>query len=159
MTLLSDHEMFPNTRRGIGANPRPESGHRTKSIALVGSLAHDRVTRIKLGRDGKITVRVSVRAPGGLDVLITAWKDTHHRMEGQHCRARLLNPAPGRFVVARAHRQAKPNSILILHPRPSARRPLKKSHFARVRRVVPGRIVSGLSGRGRRQSCAVERLR
>ena len=47
--------------------------------------------------DGTVRLRVRVPAPGSIDVLETAWNDNLART------AALLQPAPRRFVFARAH--------------------------------------------------------
>jgi 6-phosphogluconolactonase (cycloisomerase 2 family) len=63
---------------------------------------------------GVFVVTVKVPGPGRVDVLITAWKDN---IAGA---ARLLNPAPGRFVFARGHSKAKHKGTLTLVVEPNA---------------------------------------
>jgi hypothetical protein len=69
--------------------------------------------RIKAKANGVFLVAVNVPGPGRLDILITAWKDN---IAGA---ARLLNPAAGRFVFARAHALAGHRGTLAIVVRPS----------------------------------------
>jgi hypothetical protein len=64
--------------------------------------------------DGAFIVTAKVPGPGRVDVLITAWKDNFASA------ARLLNPAPGRFVFARAHATAKRANTLRIVIKPNA---------------------------------------
>jgi hypothetical protein len=87
----------------------------TKTIRLNGHLATYQVSAIKAHRDGTIGLRVKVSAPGQVNILVTAWKDN---IAGA---ARALNPARGRFVVARASANPKQAGVLILTVRPNAK--------------------------------------
>ena len=73
------------------------------------------VSRIKTHRNGIITVRVKVPGRGRIDVLGTAWNDNLAQA------AVLLQPAPHRFVFARAHRSARRAGSLALRVIPNAR--------------------------------------
>jgi hypothetical protein len=61
---------------------------------------HFTVSQIRTHCDGSITFTVKIPGPGAVGVLETAWKTNLARA------AVLLQPAPGRFVVARAHKTA-----------------------------------------------------
>jgi hypothetical protein len=52
--------------------------------------------RVKALADGRFVVVVKVPGPGRVDILVTAWNDNLAHA------AKLLNPAPRRFVAARA---------------------------------------------------------
>jgi len=88
-------------------------------------LANNKLTSVrhKPHRDG--TLIVTVRAPGAgvIDVLVTAWKD--NLAAGI---ARLLQPATGRFVFARAHARASRAGVLSITVRPNARGRLLIAH-------------------------------
>ena len=73
------------------------------------------VSRIRTHRDGIITFRVKVPGPGKIDVLETAWNDNLARA------AVLLQPAPRRFVFARAHTTAHHASTLRVRVSANAR--------------------------------------
>jgi hypothetical protein len=70
--------------------------------------------RRKPHRDGTFIVTAHVPGPGRVDVLVTAWKDNLASA------ARVLNPAPGRFVFARAHAIAKHKGTLTIIVKPNA---------------------------------------
>jgi hypothetical protein len=65
-------------------------------------------------RKGTFIVTANAPAPGTVDVLITAWKDNFASA------ARLLNPAPRRFVFARAHAIATKADKLTIAVKPNA---------------------------------------
>jgi WD40 repeat protein len=76
---------------------------------------HFTVLHIKTRRNGSITFTVKIPGPGAIDVLETAWNDNLARA------AVLLQPAPGRFVFARAHRAAHQAGTLHVRVIPNAR--------------------------------------
>jgi hypothetical protein len=77
--------------------------------------------------DGRFVVIVKVPGPGRVDILITAWKDNLAHT------VRLLNPAPGRFVFARASARATKKTTLRIPVYPNANgRRLIKHHTYRV---------------------------
>ncbi len=65
--------------------------------------------------DGSINVTVKPPGPGTVNILVTAWKDNFASA------ARLLNPAPGRFVFARAHATAPHAGTVRILVTPNAR--------------------------------------
>jgi hypothetical protein len=77
--------------------------------------------------NGTFIVMVRVPGPGRVDVLVTAWNGNVAEA------ARLLQPAKGRFVFARAHKVAKRAGIvrLIVNPNAKGRR-LVAHHRYRV---------------------------
>jgi hypothetical protein len=82
---------------------------------------------IKRHRDGRFVVVVKVPGPGRVDILVTAWDDNLAHT------VKLLHPAPGRFVFARANALATgPRTLRIpVHPNSKGRR-LVKHHTYRV---------------------------
>ena len=83
--------------------------------------------RVKRHSDGQFVVVVKVPGPGTVDILVTAWQDNLARA------ARLLNPAPRRFVFARATATASGPTTLRIPVEPNARgRELVKHHRYRV---------------------------
>jgi YVTN family beta-propeller protein len=76
---------------------------------------HFTVSQIGTHRNGIITFRVKVPGAGRLDVLETAWNDNLAHA------AVLLQPAPRRFVFARAHRAAHQAGTLHVRVTPNAR--------------------------------------
>ncbi len=88
---------------------------------------HFTVTRIRTHRDGRITFNVKIPGPGAIDVLETAWKNNLARA------AVLLQPAPHRFVIARAHRIGSGATTLKLRVLPNRRgKQLVRHHTYRV---------------------------
>jgi hypothetical protein len=83
--------------------------------------------RITQRRDGRFVVVVKVPGPGRVNILVTAWNDNlAHTL-------RLLNPAPGRFVFARARATANQARTLRIPVYPNANgRRLVKHHRYRV---------------------------
>jgi hypothetical protein len=77
----------------------------------------NRLTRVRRqpNSDGTFIVTAKAPGPGRVDILITAWKDNFAGA------ARLLNPAPGRFVFARAHAKARRAGTLTVVVAPGAR--------------------------------------
>ena len=73
-----------------------------------------RVSRIMTQRNGTITLRVKVPGRGTINVVETAWKNNRARA------AVLLQPAPRRFVYARARRSAHRASTLRVRVTPNA---------------------------------------
>ncbi len=83
--------------------------------------------RLKAHSDGSFIVTVRVPGPGTVNILVSAWKDNLVHI------ARLLNPAPGRFVFARAHKTATGRGTLQIFVKPNPRgRRLVKHHTYRV---------------------------
>jgi hypothetical protein len=83
--------------------------------------------RIKRHPDGRFVVAVKVPGPGRVDILVTAWTDNLAHA------VRLLNPAPGRFVFARATATANHATTLRIPVYPNAKgRRLVKHHRYRV---------------------------
>jgi hypothetical protein len=79
--------------------------------------------RLKRRADGRFVVVVTVPGPGRVDIMVTAWDDNLAHA------ARLLEPAPGRFVFARAHAVAPGKKTLRILVRPNAKgRRLLKHH-------------------------------
>jgi DNA-binding beta-propeller fold protein YncE len=85
------------------------------------------VVRRKTRSDGTFIVTVKVPGPGTVDILITAPNDNLATV------ARLLQPAAGRFVFARAHATATKAATLRIVVRPNAKgRRLVNHHRHRV---------------------------
>jgi hypothetical protein len=77
--------------------------------------------------DGAFIVTVNVPGPGTVDILVTAWKNNLAHT------TRLLNPAPGRLVFARAHKLAiGPGTLRILVTPNRRGRELVAHHTYRV---------------------------
>lgn len=74
-----------------------------------------RVTGLRVLPDGTFEFDVGVPGPGAIDVLITAW-DSNLAVA-----ASLLEPAPGRFVFARAHQQSHHRGTVQLRVPPNGR--------------------------------------
>ncbi|HUA71785.1 MAG TPA: GLEYA domain-containing protein [Solirubrobacteraceae bacterium] len=77
--------------------------------------------RASAHRNGLFTVRVTVPGAGRADVLITAWSDNLAVVATAPPSSTLLQPAPGRFVFARATAVATAAETLRVTLRPSAR--------------------------------------
>jgi len=71
--------------------------------------------RPKPHSDGTFVVTVKVPGPGRVDILVTAWKDNFAHIAG------LLQPAPGRFVFARAHATTSAAKTIEIVVRPNAK--------------------------------------
>ena len=102
----------------------------TKTVTYTVAFPGDHlVTRPHLNphADGRFVVRVKVPGSGRVDILVTAWNDNLAHT------ATLLNPAPGRFVFARAKATtSKPTTLRILvHPNAKGRS-LVEHHRYRV---------------------------
>jgi hypothetical protein len=83
--------------------------------------------RRKPHTNGTFIVTVKAPGPGAVDILVTAWKDN---LAGA---ARVLQPAKGRFVFARAHATAKKAGTLTIVVKPNSRgRRLVAHHRYRV---------------------------
>jgi len=83
--------------------------------------------RLKPHSDGRFVVVVKVPGPGRVDILVTAWNDNLADA------VRLLQPAPGRFVFARAKAIAMSKTTLRIVVRPNAKgQRLVKHHRYRV---------------------------
>jgi Divergent InlB B-repeat domain len=72
------------------------------------------IARVHTYADGTITAALKVPGPGRVDVLATAWNDNLASI------AKLLQPAPHRFVFARAHTSARRSTTLHVTLRPNA---------------------------------------
>jgi hypothetical protein len=73
--------------------------------------------------DGRWIIVVKIPCPGRLDILVTSWKFSRAHA------ANLLNPAHGRFVVARAKATANKATTLRMPVHPNAQgRQLVKHH-------------------------------
>ena len=83
---------------------------------------HFTVTRIRTHADGKITFAVKVPGPGRIDALATAWDDNIARV------AILLEPAPHRFVYARAHHNTRRTTTVLIRVTPNTRGKLLIHH-------------------------------
>lgn len=95
----------------------------------VGSPDNHLVTRPHLTphSDGRFVVVVKVPGPGRVDMLVTAWNDNLAHS------TRLLSPASGRFVFARATSTTSKATTLRITVRPNAKgRRLVKHHTYRV---------------------------
>jgi hypothetical protein len=83
--------------------------------------------RVKLRSTGGLVVTVRVPGPGRVDLMVTAWKDNVARS------ALVLQPAPGRFVFARAHATAKRAMTIRIVVKPNRRgRQLVAHHRYRI---------------------------
>jgi hypothetical protein len=76
--------------------------------------------RYKAQSDGSFLVSVKVPGPGRVDVMVTAWKSNlvHGALDARLFR--LLQPAPGRFVFARARATATRAGTLQIQVTPNA---------------------------------------
>jgi hypothetical protein len=102
----------------------------TKTVRYAVRLPSNRLVRrprLKPYSNGRFTVVVRVPGPGRVDIMVTAWKDNLSRF------ARVLQPAPGRFVFARAHAVAarRMTSRIVVRPNAKGRR-LVRHHRYRV---------------------------
>ncbi|OAI39634.1 hypothetical protein AYO39_02645 [Actinobacteria bacterium SCGC AG-212-D09] len=82
------------------------------------------VSHIRTSVDGTIRFLLRVPGPGGIDVLETAWRDNLART------ATLLQPAPRRFVFARAYRIASGAGTIRVTVGPNARGRLLVAHHS-----------------------------
>jgi hypothetical protein len=83
--------------------------------------------RLKAHANGVFTVTVKVPGPGTMNILTTAWKNNLAQT------TRLLQPTPGRFVFARAHKTASGPGTLRILIKPNARgRELVAHHTYRI---------------------------
>lgn len=115
LTWLSDHK---HAQFQISVSGQAQGGitvTATKTIGVTGQFASDKVLGMTVARNGTITFGVRVSAPGRVNVLVTAWQDNVASV------ARVLNPAAGRFVVARDGATAHKPETLTFHIRPNAR--------------------------------------
>ena len=70
----------------------------TPVVPTVSPNNHFTIKHVTTRKDGRVTVTLALPGPGKVDILETAWLDNFAQA------ATLLNPAPRRFVFARAHR-------------------------------------------------------
>jgi hypothetical protein len=96
----------------------------TNTVTYTVRVPSNRITSVrrKPHSDGTFIVTAKVPGPGRVDVLVTAWKDNFATT------ARRLQPAPGRFVFARAHATATHARTLRIIVRPNARGRLLVAH-------------------------------
>jgi hypothetical protein len=87
-----------------------------KTATYTVALPHNKLTSVKRKphRNGTFILTANVPGPGAVDVLVTAWKDNFAGA------ARLLQPAKGRFVFARAYAPAKGAGTLRIVVTPNA---------------------------------------
>jgi hypothetical protein len=81
------------------------------------------ISHVKVRTDGSVSLVVTVPGPGRLDMMETAWNDNLARLA-------LLQPAPHRFVFARARTRATSAGKLRVVVRPTARGRLLVLHHA-----------------------------
>lgn len=102
----------------------------TQTLTYVVALPPSRLVappQLKPHSDGRFVVVVEVPGPGTVNILVTAWNDNLAHA------ARLLQPAPGRFVFARAQDTALRAMTLRIPVYPNARgRRLVANHRYRV---------------------------
>jgi hypothetical protein len=95
--------------------------------------------RYKARNDGSFFVSVKVPGPGRIDVMITAWKGNliHGARDARLFRFKLLQPAPGRFVFARAHAHAGAAGTvqILVNPNAEGRRLLARNRPKTLVRV------------------------
>ena len=90
----------------------------TQTVTYDVQLPSNRVVgrpRVQVRRNGAFVVTVNVPGPGRVDILVTAWDDNLAHS------ARLLQPAPDRFVFARAHATASRATALRIPVAPDAK--------------------------------------
>ena len=99
----------------------------TKSVTYTVLPNNRHVEKFKPKPSGTFTLTVTVPGPGRVDILETAWNDN------LAAAAKVLNPAPHRFVFARGHAIAKRAQTLRITVKPNARgRRLVAHHSYRV---------------------------
>ena len=99
----------------------------TKSVTYTVLPNNRHVEKFKPKPSGAFTLTVTVPGPGRVDILETAWNDNLATT------AKVLNPAPHRFVFARGHAIAKRAQTLRITVKPNARgRRLVAHHSYRV---------------------------
>ena len=99
----------------------------TKSVTYTVLPNNRHVEKFKPKPSGAFTLTVTVPGPGRVDILETAWNDNLATT------AKVLNPAPHRFVFARGHAIAKRAQTLRITVKPNARgRRLVARHSYRV---------------------------
>ena len=83
---------------------------------------HAAVSRIGAHADGSVRFRLRLPGPGAVDVLETAWIDNYARSTKRHRQASrvLLQPAPERFVFARAHVTAHKEGAITVTVKPNS---------------------------------------
>jgi hypothetical protein len=84
------------------------------------------VSHIRTSVDGTITIQMKVPAPGRIDVLETAWRNNLAHA------AALLEPAPRRFVFARARTRAVSQGTVRVSVTPNQRGRLLVAHHRYV---------------------------
>jgi hypothetical protein len=99
----------------------------TKSVTYTVLPNNRHVEKFKPKPSGAFTLTVTVPGPGRVDILETAWNDNLATV------AKVLNPAPHRFVFARGHAIARRAQTLRITVKPNARgRRLVAHHTYRV---------------------------
>jgi hypothetical protein len=100
---------------------------------------HAGVSRIGAHADGSVRFRLRLPGPGAVDVLETAWIDNYARSVKRHRQASrvLLQPAPERFVFARAHLTARKAGAItvIVKPNSAGRKLLARYRYQPVIRL------------------------
>jgi DNA-binding beta-propeller fold protein YncE len=130
LALLTDHRQL---HLHIAVSGQVQSGPTVSlnpNTLITGTPAHYSISRVRALPDGTVRLQVRVSAPGRIRVLVSAWKDNIAGV------ARVLKPAPGRFVVARATADPTRAGLLTLRVPPSraARRLIgRPAHRATLR--------------------------
>jgi hypothetical protein len=123
--LLADHKRLPIQVSVAGQAQGQATITATKPLMLDGRKATYTVSAIKMQRNGTVTLRVRVSDAGLVEVMLSAWKDDLATA------ARVLSPAPGRFVYARASKTANGSGTLSfqIKPTPQGRKLLEHHTF------------------------------
>ncbi len=95
---------------------------RTVSYTVVSVTDRFTIAHVLTYADGTVTFSVGVSGPGRVDVLETAWDDNLARAVA------ILQPAPRRFVFARAHTDVRGASTISMSVKPNARGQLLVRH-------------------------------
>ena len=114
----------------------------TKSVTYTVLPNNRHVEKFKPKPSGTFTLTVTVPGPGRVDILETAWNDN------LAAAAKVLNPAPHRFVFARGHAIAKRAQTLRITVKPNARGRRLVAHHSYL---VTLRIWVSFTPRGGRQ--------
>jgi len=112
--LLADHKQLPVGVSVSGAALGQSTVSATKAIVLKGRHASYSISSIRMRPDGTVSVRVRASDAGLVEVMLSAAKDNIATA------ARVLTPAPARFVYARASKTTAHASVLSFLIRPNA---------------------------------------
>jgi hypothetical protein len=96
----------------------PLARARVAATPVTPTVEHFRVSNFNARPNGSLSLWVKVPASGVVDLLETAWDDN---IKGAAVTAQVLQPAPFRFVFARAHAVAHGGATLRLRVTPSTR--------------------------------------